>query len=75
MMKSTTHVSNVAAGWAAFEMLFDRSTFVERSLRKLAATKTTMQIGVRPESIQAQPYTARNCRSSRHARYVYQPNP
>jgi hypothetical protein len=45
MMKITTHVPKVAAGWAAFEMLFDKSTFVERKLRKLAATKTAMQLG------------------------------
>jgi hypothetical protein len=45
MMKITGHVPKVAAGWAAFEMLFDRSLFVERKLRKLAAIKTAMQIG------------------------------
>jgi hypothetical protein len=45
MMKITAHVPKVAAGWAAMELLFDRSAFVERKLRKLAATKTAMQIG------------------------------
>jgi len=45
MMEITAHVPKVAAGWAAFELLFDRSTFVERRLRKLAATKAAMQIG------------------------------
>ena len=45
MMKVTSHVPKLAAGWAAFEMLFDRSTFAERKLRKLAATKAAMQIG------------------------------
>jgi hypothetical protein len=45
MMKITTHVPKVASGWAAFEMLFDRSTYVDRKLRKLAATKAAMQIG------------------------------
>jgi len=44
MMKITTHVPKAAAGWAAFEMLFDRSTFAERRLRKLAAVKTAMQL-------------------------------
>ena len=44
MMQITTHVPKVAAGWAAFEMLFDRSTFAERKLRKLAATKTAIQL-------------------------------
>lgn len=29
-------------------MLFDRSTFMERKLRKLAATKTAMQLGCAP---------------------------
>jgi hypothetical protein len=47
MMKIIGHVPKVAAGWAAFEMLFDRSMFVERKLRKLAAIKTAMQIGCR----------------------------
>jgi len=45
MMKVTSHVPKLAAGWAAFEMLFDRSTFVERKVRKLAATKAAMQLG------------------------------
>jgi len=45
MMKITTHVPKVAAGWAVMEMLFDRSTFVERKLRKLAAVKAAMQLG------------------------------
>jgi hypothetical protein len=45
MMNIIGHVPKVAAGWAAFEMLFDRSTLVERKLRKLAATKVAMQIG------------------------------
>jgi hypothetical protein len=45
MMKITTHAPKVASGWAAFEMLFDRSTYVDRKLRKLAATKAAMQIG------------------------------
>jgi hypothetical protein len=45
MMKITAHVPKVAAGWAAMELLFDRSTFVERKLRKLVAVKTAMQIG------------------------------
>jgi hypothetical protein len=45
MMKIVGHVPKVATGWAAFDMLFDRSAFVERKLRKLAATKTAMQIG------------------------------
>jgi hypothetical protein len=45
MMNIIAHVPKVAAGWAAFEMLFDRSTLVERKLRKLAATKAAMQIG------------------------------
>jgi len=48
MMKITGHMPKVAAKWAAFEMLFDRSTFVERKLRKLAATKTAMQLGCAP---------------------------
>jgi len=48
MMKITAHAPKVAAGWAAFEMLFDRSTFVERKLRKLAATKTAMQLACGP---------------------------
>ena len=45
MMNIIGHVPKVAAGWAAFEMLFDRSMLVERKLRKLAATKVAMQIG------------------------------
>jgi len=45
MMKITAHVPKVASGWAVMEMLFDRSTFVERKLRKLAAVKTAVQIG------------------------------
>jgi hypothetical protein len=45
MMKIIAHVPKVATGWAAFELLFDRSTFVARKLRKLAATKVAMQIG------------------------------
>lgn len=44
MMKITAHVPKVAAGWAVFEILFDRSTFAERKLRKLAAVKTAMQL-------------------------------
>lgn len=48
MMMITGHVPKVASGWAAFEMLFDRSTFVDRKLRKLAATKAAMQIGSSP---------------------------
>ena len=48
MMKITAHVPKVAAGWAAFEILFDRSAFAERKLRKLAATKAAMQIGCLP---------------------------
>ena len=48
MMQITAHVPKVAAGWAAFEMLFDKSAFLERKLRKLAATKTAMQIGCLP---------------------------
>jgi len=45
MMKIIAHVPKVATGWAVFELLFDRSTLVERKLRKLAATKAAMQIG------------------------------
>jgi len=45
MMKITAYVPKVAAGWAAFEMLFDKSSFVDRKLRKLAAVKTAMQLG------------------------------
>lgn len=45
MMEITTHVPKAAVGWAAFEMLFDKSTSVERKLRKLAAVKTAMQLG------------------------------
>jgi hypothetical protein len=45
MMKITAHVPKVSLGWAAFELLLDRSTLVARSLRKLAATKVAMQIG------------------------------
>lgn len=45
MMKITAHVPKVAAGWAAMELLLDRSTLVERKLRKLAAVKTAMQLG------------------------------
>ena len=48
MMQITAHVPKVAAGWAAFEMLFDKSAFLERRLRKLAATKTAMEIGCLP---------------------------
>ena len=48
MMKITAHVPKVATGWAAFEMLFDRSTFLERRLRKLAAVKTAMLLGCAP---------------------------
>ena len=48
MMKIVAHVPKVAMGWATFEMLFDRSTFMERKLRKLAATKTAMQLGCAP---------------------------
>ncbi len=42
------HVPKVSAGWAAFELLFDRSRFVERKLRKLAATKAAMQLVCAP---------------------------
>ena len=45
MMEITAHVPKVALGWATFEMLFDRSTFVERKLRKLASTKVAKQLG------------------------------
>jgi hypothetical protein len=45
MMKITAHVPKVSMGWAAFELLLDRSTLVARRLRKLAATKVAMQIG------------------------------
>ena len=45
MMKIVAHVPKAAMGWASFEMLFDRSALVERRLRKLAATKTAMQLG------------------------------
>ena len=45
---AASHVPKVAAGWAAFEMLFDKSSFADRKLRKLAATKTAMQIGCLP---------------------------
>ena len=48
MMKVTAYVPKVAAGWAAFEMLFDKSTFVDRKLRKLVAVKTAMQLGCMP---------------------------
>ncbi len=48
MMKITTHVPKVAMGWAIFEMLFDRSAFAERKLRKLAAIKTAMLLGSAP---------------------------
>jgi len=48
MMQVTAHVPKVAAGWATFEMLFDKSAFVDRKLRKLAATKTAMQLGCLP---------------------------
>ena len=48
MMKITAHAQKVAMGWAVFEMLFDRSAFVGRKLRKLAATKTAMQIACSP---------------------------
>jgi len=48
MMMVTGHVPKVAGGWALFEMLFDRSNHVERSLRKLAATKAAMLIGSCP---------------------------
>ena len=48
MMQITAHVPKVAAGWATFEMLFDTSVFANRKLRKLAATKTAMQIGCLP---------------------------
>ena len=48
MMKITAHVPKVAMGWAVFEMLFDRSMFAERKLRKLAATKAAMQIACSP---------------------------
>jgi len=48
MMKITAHVPKAAMGWAAFEMLFDRSTFVERTLRKLASTKVAMQVACAP---------------------------
>jgi hypothetical protein len=48
MMKVTTHVPKIAAGWAVMELLFDRSAFVERKLRKLAAVKTAMQLGCAP---------------------------
>jgi hypothetical protein len=48
MMQITAFVPKVAAGWAAFELLFDKSSFLERKLRKLAATKTAMQIGCPP---------------------------
>ena len=48
MMEITSHVPKMAMGWAAFEMLFDKSTFVDRKLRKLAATKAAMQLGCMP---------------------------
>jgi hypothetical protein len=48
MMKITAHVQKMAMGWAVFELLFDRSTYVDRKLRKLAATKTAMQIACAP---------------------------
>lgn len=48
MMKITTHVPKVAVGWAVFEMLFDRSAYAGRKLRKLAAVKTAMQLGCLP---------------------------
>ena len=48
MMQITAYAPKVASGWAAFEMLFDKSTFVERKLRKLAAVKTAMQLGCAP---------------------------
>jgi len=48
MMQVTAHVPKVAAGWAAFEMLFDKSAFAARKLRKLAAVKTAMQLGCLP---------------------------
>lgn len=48
MMKIVAYVPKVATGWAAFEILFDKSSFVGRKLRKLAATKAAMQIGCAP---------------------------
>ncbi len=45
MMKITAHVQKVGMGWAAFEMLFDKTSLVDRKLRKLAAVKTAMQLG------------------------------
>ncbi len=45
MMRITAYVQKVSLGWAMFEMLFDRSAYLERRLRKLAAVKTAMQIG------------------------------
>jgi hypothetical protein len=48
MMQITAHAPKVAAGWAAFELLFDKSASLERKLRKLAATKTAMQLGCLP---------------------------
>ena len=48
MMQVTAHVPKVAAGWATFEMLFDKSAFADRKLRKLAAVKTAMQLGCLP---------------------------
>lgn len=48
MMSITAHAPKVASGWAAFELLFDRSSYVERKLRKLAAVKTAMQLGCMP---------------------------
>jgi hypothetical protein len=48
MMQVAGSVPRVAAGWAAFEMLFDRSALVERGLRKLVATRAAMLIGSCP---------------------------
>ena len=48
MMRITASMPKVAMGWAVFEMLFDRSTFADRKVRKLAAVKTAMQLGCAP---------------------------
>ena len=48
MMKVTTHVPKFATGWAAMEILLDKSTHMDRRLRKLAAVKTAMQLGCTP---------------------------
>lgn len=42
------HVPKVSTGWVVFELMFDRSRFVERKLRKLAAIKAAMQLTCSP---------------------------